>query len=407
MSSIYAGRGMWGTHTSVTPLSIKRQNYNSQGNPTTITNYPYPNAWSTKLVRLNKSNNKYQLVLQGRALWRSPSSYTRSAATCTYEPGTWVRKSPVTDLPTAQWTGSGGPMADSSLRGPHLGASYNALIPGNMSNRLNTEVLLKLKDMKVNFGEALAEMKSTVSHLAGTGSSVLQAFLAARRGNWAGVAKALRVKPKSLKNGGSASERWLEYQFGWMPLLSDIQGGYELARDGFKQRGLIFSASKSFDDTVEFGQHNLNWDIEGSSTVNARIKIYASIDSQRIHTLTNLGLADPLLVGWAVLPYSFVIDWFMPVGNMLEAVGATNGLTFVGGFRSSRVNVTNSWIYRPENQALGIYEGEGFAGKFEASAYTRTKLTTFPIPSLYLKSPFSTSHVTSALALFRQAIKLR
>jgi hypothetical protein len=283
----------------------------------------------------------------------------------------------------------------------------NALIPGNMKNQLDTEGLLKLKDMKVNFGEALAEMRSTTAHLASTGSSVLQAFLAARRGNWSGVAKALGVKPKSLKNGGSASERWLEYQFGWMPLLSDVKGLYDLSQEGFKKRGLIFSVSRSLHDEAEFGQHGVNWNIDGISKIQARIKLYASVDSENLQLLTNLGLADPLQVGWALVPYSFVIDWFMPVGNMLEALGATRGLTFVGGFYSSRVNVKSTWSYKPENLAFNSYKGDGFPGKFESSAYTRTKMTGFPIPSLYFKSPFSTSHLTSALALFRQSLKIK
>jgi hypothetical protein len=32
----------------------------------------------------------------------------------------------------------------------------------------------------------------------------------------------------------------------------------------------------------------------------------------------SLGLTDPLSVVWEIIPYSFVVDWFLPVGTYLE-----------------------------------------------------------------------------------------
>lgn len=382
------------------------QNYTSaglpNGNPSKTT---YTSAFALMLRRDKRSSNPIVYVLPQRVPWRRPSSYVRTAIQCRYDQGDYWRKHPVTGVPIRHWYGLGPQVGTTQAFGPHISASYEAILSSNTLNRLNTEVLLKLKDMKVNFGEAIAEMRSTVRGVSSTASQVVTGLLAARRGNWAGVAKALRVKPKSLANGGTFSERWLEYQFGWMPLLSDIKGGYDLFNEGLHNRGLIFSATRSYSDTVEFSTQNANWDIEGESTVQGRVKIYAAVDNAKLSALTSLGLADPLQVAWALVPYSFVVDWFMPVGNLLEAIGATRGLTFVGGFTSVRVTSSSRWKYIPEAQLGGVYEGDGFTGASSVEAYSRTAMSTWPMPSLYVKSPFSMSHLTSAGALLRQLFK--
>lgn len=396
----------WGYSYLRDPANVlKVQNFDNAGNPTTVSSTTYTSAFALMLRRDKRSSNPIVYVLPQRVPWRKPSSYVRTAIECRYEEGTYTRKHPITGLPIRQWTGRSPQVTSTSAFGPHISASYEAILNSNERNRLNTEVLLKLQDMKVDFGTALAEMRSTVSGVASTFSQGVRAVLAAKHGNWAGVAKALRVKPKSLATGGSFSERWLEYQFGWMPLFSDLHGGYELLTEDLSSRGLIFSAVRSYEDTVEFGTSTPNWEMKGSSHIQSRVKVYAAVDNKKIADLARYGFLNPLQIAWELVPYSFVVDWFMPVGNLIGAFGATRGLTFVGGFTSSRVSSKCSWVYKPEAALGAVYEGEGFPGACSVEAYSRTALSTFPFPSVYFKSPFSTSHVTSALALLRQLIK--
>lgn len=51
----------------------------------------------------------------------------------------------------------------------------------------------------------------------------------------------------------------------------------------------------------------------------------------------NTGISNPALLAWELLPWSFVIDWFIPVGDYLESLSAFDGFTFSGG---SQVLVT-------------------------------------------------------------------
>lgn len=407
MSVAYPSPQVWGYSYIYKPDNVlKVQNFNTAGQPSgPPSSTTYTQAFKLMLRRDKRSSNPVKYILPQRVPWRAPSSYVRSAALVVYDEGSYSRKNPLNGSLVRQWSGRSPQVSPSAAFGPYISASYEAILDPNTRNRLNTEVLLKLKDMKVNIGEALAEARSTIRGVSSTFGQVATALLAARRGNWGGVAKALRVKPKSLASGGAFSERWLEYQFGWLPLLSDLKGSHDILRNGLHDRGLLFSAQRSYTDEKEYSTSSANWKITGRTTVHGRVKVYAAVSDKTLADATSLGLLDPLQVGWALVPYSFVVDWFMPVGNLLEAIGATRGLTFVGGFTSVKVESSAEWVYIPEAALGAVYEGDGFAGRSQIEAYSRTAMTTFPSPSLYLKSPFSSTHLFDAIALLRQLIK--
>jgi hypothetical protein len=42
---------------------------------------------------------------------------------------------------------------------------------------------------------------------------------------------------------------------------------------------------------------------------------------EELSALRQMGLGNPASILWERLPYSFVIDWFIPIGNYLELIG--------------------------------------------------------------------------------------
>lgn len=44
----------------------------------------------------------------------------------------------------------------------------------------------------------------------------------------------------------------------------------------------------------------------------------------------NLGI-NPLLTAWELVPYSFVVDWFIPIGDFIGQFGSSVGLKFISG----------------------------------------------------------------------------
>jgi hypothetical protein len=63
--------------------------------------------------------------------------------------------------------------------------------------------------------------------------------------------------------------------------------------------------------------------------------------------LQQMGLTNPLEVAWELIPFSFVADWFISVGDWLRGLTALHGLRIVSGFRSN-VNEIATRYEQPE-----------------------------------------------------------
>lgn len=279
----------------------------------------------------------------------------------------------------------------------------DAAIPPNTLARINTELLLKVGDRKVNYGEAIAEGRETVHMLVKSASTLLRGVLAARKGQWARLPKIFGVQKADLRSGMSESDKWLAYQYGWAPLMSDVYDSYNLFKEGLRRSPQLLSATRCITSwrSLRFPDTSDYKDASGRLQERFTAKCFYRLRDSDIDAFHRLGLINPLEVAWAVVPFSFVVDWFLPVGNVLEALTARVGVSFVDGYygtrRESIVLVDPIW----DSSIEPLYRSSTKV-RTEMFCYSRSKMGSLPWPSPYVKNPFSTSHVTSALALLRQ-----
>lgn len=289
-------------------------------------------------------------------------------------------------------------------------ANYRVLHPdwdywigANTLNRLNTEVLIKAGKRQVNYGESLGEARETVSMLAKSVSTAVKALLAAKRGQWSRVPEILGIPSRKIKDGSAFSQGWLAYNYGWKPFMSDIYDSWQLLQKGFAlKEPLVFSAVRNLSDKINLvNSSNRDYLVRGEGETIATVKVFYRVSDASLNRLNQLGLINPLEIAWALQPYSFVVDWFLPVGNVLEALSARMGIDFVDGYygvrRTSRAVVRTSFTastYVPEQRE--------FQAQTDFFSYERRPMASLPLPAAYLKSPLSTSHLTSAIALLSQ-----
>jgi hypothetical protein len=298
-----------------------------------------------------------------------------------------------------------------------IDAAEKASVDGIARNKL----LLKIKDQKVNLAQAFAERKMTAATIANSATRMADALVNLRKGNFLDAASALGIKVSKRANARfkkgfrkSQSEAtangWLELQYGWKPLLNDIFGAAEL---------LALSNAKIVRGRVS-AQHSVQrqFEIKSSSDRIPKVEFvhveyvrkyvcYFSASNEVLNALSRMGITNPALIAWELLPYSFVADWFIPIGNWISSFDATLGLDFEkGSVTTFRRTFTNQvWAGKSTADPFDTFEGYGIA-KCEYVEVTRSKLTTFPGNSLpQFKNPVSFDHAANAIALLVQLFK--
>lgn len=266
-----------------------------------------------------------------------------------------------------------------------------------MRNKASIEATARLAQGDFNLGVALAESKQTFGFVVDNTLKLVNVIRAIRRGRWSRAGQILGYKNWSDTKG--SANKWLEYQYGLMPLIGDIYGAQQTLKEGFKSKAQVLKAVRVISNdqtyTREFS--------DGSSLVeekySVRCQIHARVRNSQLAAAASLGLTNPALIAWELVPFSFVIDWLLPIGDFLEATSAVHGLDFISGcytWKASRTITTTS-------DTLITPSGEDHVSVERCTSIERIPFSTWPstVP-LYFKNPFSLTKAVTATALVRQ-----
>lgn len=213
----------------------------------------------------------------------------------------------------------------------------------NLQADAEHKVLAKARDMKVNLPVMFGEGRKTINMLTDTATRLGNAYLSFLRKDFKRAAKYLDMREPT----GGLARHWLAYQYGWRPLISDAQGLSELASeqlDEYQQRpprftvtakqemlrDLKYSSSNGFSGyatgSVVYG---------GKVYVKAKAGLTVEVIFRESSLMAQLGMSsitDGLLLAWELVPFSFVFDWFVKVGQYLESASALSGLRVLAGY---------------------------------------------------------------------------
>jgi hypothetical protein len=286
---------------------------------------------------------------------------------------------------------------------------------GNDEHAAITKALSELSPDQQQFGAALGESKQVVDMFLSTAQTLASAILSVKRGNFKLAAKHLGLTRDDLVSGTSPANAWLQLQYGWKPLVSDLHGLQQQVHKKFL-KGTEIEAQGFNSSTVVKKFQRGGLDITATSKSSVKVVLKAVIVREGLYGINNWGLINPASVAWELVPFSFVVDWFMPVGNTLEGLTATAGLEFQGGYKNikkthtvvahgTRKGLVN--VGREVNQTDIHNPGSCSWTNWE---FERWKLEAFPWPEFYANtSPFmnkdgtaKAQRIGNALALLRQ-----
>jgi len=267
------------------------------------------------------------------------------------------------------------------------------------------------KNIQLQLGADAAEVRKSLDMMGGAMSSTLEAFKQVRQRNYFGALEALGLSGKISHLGRDPANAWLQLQYGWKPTVQSVYDTYKKMHEKVRDKALTFSSvgtAGGSDQDKRIYPHILGTHHEAIFTYHCKVKsqFYFRIDNQVLGTIDEIGLLNPASVAWELLPYSFVVDWFIPVGNVLSALSATAGLEFVAGYQSTlEERSLSSHVVKNQDTGKDTSVLSGGSYHWKSTRFKRRPYTSFPLPEFYAnENPFSTAHVQNGLALLRQLL---
>lgn len=202
------------------------------------------------------------------------------------------------------------------------------------------------------------------------------------------------------KSGLLPWNAWMEYRYGWRLLVRDIYDGlctlHDIQNFGVKQRVKVRATldipqvSTRVYPTYPF--NNIfrwsptpctmltDWHLAVDITLNYREW------SSSLASLQQLGITNPVNLAWELVPYSFVIDWFVPIGDYLASLDRFLGKEFISGCISKTIE-TDSYT-RLSSLSSSVYTWETFlvgarpVSRYRVRFHNRAPYSSFPSTSL-------------------------
>lgn len=213
-------------------------------------------------------------------------------------------------------------------------------------NSAYDNLVQKLKGFSANLGETFGEMGQIRSMVVRRLNQLTEAYAALSRGRFRQFLRHLRLKTLrrhrrwTWSRPRDASSLWLEYWFGWAPLIQEV---YNLVRELFNPKGnspggsVFKEGGAPFVGTarvpVSFHETRPAEPNDGGSRVEkGEGYIKASVGCRLVGVNPNalawnqLGLANPAAVAWALVPFSWVVDWFANLSQLLNSFTDKVGL---------------------------------------------------------------------------------
>lgn len=285
--------------------------------------------------------------------------------------------------------------------------------PSDLKNKALEKLMKRANaDISANLAQDFVQFRQLRDLVTGTIGRIIKANKLIREKNDVrGALKALGSpggKKISLHKG--AAKNWLEIQYAWKILLKEIEDLMQMISDSSKSHPpvrMVSSSSKRTDLESSRYLFRTGWPesyIEVVTKYRVKVGCYYTMEDQLRAYVQQLGFTNPINLAYEVIPYSFVADWFIPIGPYLSSLSAWEGMAFKGGF------VTQ---YARQEMNCYAYEGtiehdvENTCGARWNRVWVeieREKLNSFPQLSFPKpKNPVSLTHALNAIALITVA----
>lgn len=217
----------------------------------------------------------------------------------------------------------------------------------------------------------LAERKQAMDMITNRAHQLFSAARALRRGGPFAFLSELKITPDSStlrkarkdhrkwKRSKDFSNLWLEYHFGWSPLVKDIgnavdflQGPIPMGPISAKGRRVSLDFSEVVSDSTDLLRSTTTRNIKG--WIQCKVGGQVHMTNSDLFLANRMGFTNPFVVAWELVPFSFVVDWFVNVSDVLRNFDGYVGIDIKEPYHTVVASIP-SCDYRVSNSILAFF----------------------------------------------------
>lgn len=202
-------------------------------------------------------------------------------------------------------------------------------------NRIREAVISQKSQLAVD----LLELSKTKSMLADYGREALSVLRSIRGGR--PLADFVRYMNRNGFNG-TLGNQWLRYIYGVAPTIGGAYETAEVLNEDFMVGKIYTGKIRRYKEVKHRSQKSYR-NIEGRCTGTVKGYFQYTVSDTTLKKFSDLGFTNPLSIAWELMPWSFVLDWFVDVGGYINRMDAALGVTDLWGQVSTRRVAVNSY----------------------------------------------------------------
>lgn len=315
----------------------------------------------------------------------------------------------------------------------------------------------RVRDQRVSVIETIYESGKSRRMILETLSTLTSAARDVKQGRLSDAAKklGLAAPPKTLLRGymrhkrktlhvvisparttQEFASRWLAFRYGWGPLYYTVYGAMTMMFDELKASNGnkfyfvntgknaasvllppyvryspafgLYSGGRSYGSTGSYALADYGVKCTETDRYSVSMSAVIRLRNEALDNMSQMGLTNPLLVAWELVPFSFVADWFVNLSDILAQLDVWVGKQFVTG------TVTNydECLLKAESYQRSVPDTSPYTVKWiKPAQYTskwtyinRVVLNQPPVVGLTFSIGLNPKRIADAVALFRTVV---